>query len=250
VRCWGNNLLGELGDGTLTTDFAPVVVCSASCSGPLNNIVQVSSGDYHSCAVNTAGDVLCWGSNLNGQLGASNADHCPGGAPCSAVPRVVEGLSGPARAVSATTASSCALLQAGTVECWGREFGSALTSTTPGTIEGWSDIEAIAAANGHLCAIDSEGSVLCLGGNAHGQLGDGTTIARPSGPPAQVLLLSRRGDADCNEEISSIDASLILQQVARLLDEVPCPDAAAAPEAEITALDALAVLQFSAGLLT
>ncbi len=70
VRCWGNNLLGELGDGTRVTSLTPVTVCrDTSCSQPLSDIVQLSAGDYHTCALNTLGDVYCWGSNLSGQLG-------------------------------------------------------------------------------------------------------------------------------------------------------------------------------------
>jgi alpha-tubulin suppressor-like RCC1 family protein len=251
VRCWGNNLLGELGDGTRETELTPVDVCAdATCGSPLDGIMQVSTGDHHACAVDEAGAVYCWGSNLSHQLGTTDAFDCLIGAPCAATPRLVHGLSRPARAVSASTASTCALLQDSSVECWGREFGTSATSVTPRAVDGWSDIETLVAAQDHVCAVDGAGDLMCLGRNDNGQLGDATTVDRTNGPPARVWLLSRRGDADCSATIDSIDASLMLQQTARLLEGLPCPNATVAPGQTISALDALAVLQYSAGLLT
>lgn len=250
VRCWGNNLLGELGNGSLTTDLTPTVVCDVLCKRPLDQIVQMSSGDHHSCALNASGAVFCWGSNVSGQLGIDNASDCGPAVPCSFTPNEVPGLGAPARYVSASTASTCALLEDGSVSCWGREFGADTTSTTPRTIQGWSDVEMIAAGKDHLCAINGDGDVLCLGDNLYGQLGDGTSNDRANGPPARVLLVSRRGDADCDGQISSIDATFMLQHVAGFFPALPCPNATASPGSSISALDALAVLQLSAGLLT
>jgi len=45
VQCWGDNTYGILGDGTTTASLVPVTV-----SG-LANVVQITVGDYHSCAL-------------------------------------------------------------------------------------------------------------------------------------------------------------------------------------------------------
>jgi hypothetical protein len=63
VRCWGSNLDGQLGDGTLTDSNVPVTV-----SG-LAGAADISVGNFHTCALLTDGTVWCWGGNDEGQLG-------------------------------------------------------------------------------------------------------------------------------------------------------------------------------------
>jgi alpha-tubulin suppressor-like RCC1 family protein len=71
--CWGYNLNGQLGDGTVTTRLTPVAV-----AGGLS-FSQVSAGATHTCGRDPAGVAYCWGEGLNGRLGdGSGADkHVP-----------------------------------------------------------------------------------------------------------------------------------------------------------------------------
>ncbi|MCB9658548.1 MAG: hypothetical protein H6726_12945 [Sandaracinaceae bacterium] len=71
VHCWGSPYYGQLGSGgTLpTAPGTPVQV-----SG-LGDVVAISSGFTHSCALTSAGRVLCWGYNEYGQLGAGDTLH-------------------------------------------------------------------------------------------------------------------------------------------------------------------------------
>ncbi len=58
------------------------------------------------------------------------------------------------------------------------------------------------------------------------------------------------GDADCDEDIDSIDAAHVLQFEARLLAEIACPDNADANhDGRVGSIDAAIILQTSAGLL-
>ncbi len=40
-----------------------------SVSGPLINVRQIRTGDRHTCALLTNGQLRCWGHNHNGQVG-------------------------------------------------------------------------------------------------------------------------------------------------------------------------------------
>ena len=64
VKCWGKNANGQLGDDTTQDKKTPVDVSSLS-----SGVVQISSGDSHTCALLDTGAMKCWGKNANGQLG-------------------------------------------------------------------------------------------------------------------------------------------------------------------------------------
>ena len=60
-----------------------------------------------------------------------------------------------------------------------------------------------------------------------------------------------RGDANCDGRVSSIDASLMLQLSAGLVQHLSCEDAADVNhDGRVNALDAALVLQYVAGLIS
>jgi len=64
VHCWGQNGSGRLGDGTTAgPQLSPVAVAGGFL------VDRVVAGGEHTCARTTAGAALCWGRNLEGQLG-------------------------------------------------------------------------------------------------------------------------------------------------------------------------------------
>ena len=65
MYCWGYNSLGQVGDGTNTTQVLPVKVRGV-LSG--KNITDISAGGASTCAV-AESRVYCWGSNDYGQMG-------------------------------------------------------------------------------------------------------------------------------------------------------------------------------------
>ena len=82
VYCWGENGLGQIGNGDSPTDApSPVEVCAEpSCApvcipeepcGPLRDVAALSLGRNHSCAVVETERLRCWGDNALGQLGDS-----------------------------------------------------------------------------------------------------------------------------------------------------------------------------------
>jgi alpha-tubulin suppressor-like RCC1 family protein len=64
VQCWGNGGQGNLGDGTTTGSFVPVNVSTLDAG-----VAEIACGSFHSCAKKANGSIVCWGYNLNGQVG-------------------------------------------------------------------------------------------------------------------------------------------------------------------------------------
>ncbi len=66
AKCWGENLYGELGDGSNATRLTPVDV-----SGLTSGVASISAAivGESTCAVMTSGDGKCWGYNGDGELG-------------------------------------------------------------------------------------------------------------------------------------------------------------------------------------
>jgi alpha-tubulin suppressor-like RCC1 family protein len=106
VMCWGNNFNGQLGNNSNTDSVTPVVVKG------LGDVVMLAAGFDHSCALTNKGAVKCWGNNREGQLG-------DGSATIRKVPVAVKGLGGGVAAISAGGDSTCALMESGSIKCWG-----------------------------------------------------------------------------------------------------------------------------------
>lgn len=179
VRCWGLNLQGQLGTGTVDVPFdsraVPVPVVG------LTGVLQVAVGDRHSCALLTVGTVRCWGENVVGQLGDGTTVGSPR-------PVAVTGLSGAVQ-LSARGQRTCAVLQTGAVRCWGRGIGGGAPSvaTTPFTVGGMSDAVQVAVGTGHVCVLRVAGTAACWGGNLLGALGTGDLLDRAAPTPVVGL---------------------------------------------------------------
>lgn len=138
----------------------------------------LAHGHLHSCALTTAGGVMCWGTNTYGQLG-------DGTTTTSNVPVAVAGLSSNVTRIATGMYHSCALLNNGTVQCWGNnsigQMGTGMTSPSspPVQVAGLSGVVAIGVGMSHSCAVLATGQVKCWGNGSDGQLGNsggGSTI--------------------------------------------------------------------------
>ncbi|MDP6945684.1 MAG: Ig-like domain-containing protein, partial [Myxococcota bacterium] len=67
VKCWGQNVTGQLGDETLDSSAFPVHANVGA------SVRQVVAGESHTCGLRADGVVSCWGWNEFGQLG--NGDN-------------------------------------------------------------------------------------------------------------------------------------------------------------------------------
>lgn len=185
VLCWGLNASGQLGDNTTTDRAVPVQVVGVGGIGVLGSMRQVGVGSNHSCAVSTAAQVYCWGSNSSGQLGDLTTLS-------RSTPLLVLGVGGVGtlsniRWVDGGSEHSCATSLADTVFCWGRNDrgqvgdGTVVSPrTTPRQVVSPSGsgvltpVSAVAAGSEHSCAFRRDAtSGYCWGRNDKGQLGIG-----------------------------------------------------------------------------
>lgn len=160
VACWGNNVHGQLGDGTKTNRMEPTYVQG------LDDVTHIATGYQHACAVTRAGHLYCWGENADGQLGKSE-----GG--IYTRPQRVPGITRPVQ-VAAGTASTCVRQKGGHVECWGAntfgELGRGVgpdklkTSPRPARVKDISQAADISGYADHYCIATEDGEVACWGG--------------------------------------------------------------------------------------
>jgi alpha-tubulin suppressor-like RCC1 family protein len=179
VSCWGDNRRGQLGDGTNIDRSTPT---QTSSLGTGITAVAVSSGFFHTCAILDDGSVNCWGRNFEGQLGDGTTTNRSTPTHTSSL-----GTGRTAVAISSKGFHTCALLDDGTVSCWGLnnygQLGDRTTTdrnTPTQTLSFETGRTAVAISSGewHTCAILDDASVSCWGYNGYGQLGDGTTTDR------------------------------------------------------------------------
>ena len=168
VWSWGGNFFGEVGDGTIEEKDFPVQAMG------LTNVVALSSGDSHTMALKKDGTVWTWGANFQGQLGDGTNEK-------RLTPVQVKGLTNIV-AISAADSYSAALEEDGTVWVWGDNSAGQLGdgkatiggNNIPLQASNSKDVAAISAGNMHVLALKKDGTVWSWGGNAYGQLGDGT----------------------------------------------------------------------------
>ena len=69
VYSWGENIEGQLGDGTFTQRNAPIRVSGIGGTGFLQDIRFISGGNGEAFAITENDEILSWGGNDFGQLG-------------------------------------------------------------------------------------------------------------------------------------------------------------------------------------
>ena len=177
VSCWGYAGGGQIGDNQTETHRATPTFTVPFQGG--KRAIAITSGADHKCALLDDGTVSCWGKNYEGQLGdgTTTSRH---------VPTQTLPLDAPAVAISSNFQHTCAILNTGSLTCWGKnDHGQIGTgSNSPNKVliptlvnqDNWPSnrtVLDVGTADDHTCAILDDNSVYCWGRNNAGQLGTG-----------------------------------------------------------------------------
>jgi alpha-tubulin suppressor-like RCC1 family protein len=193
--CWGGDQAGQLGDNG-DVDRAR----AAKIEVPLDPSA-IAAGALHTCAIDPATGLWCWGRGSSGQLGLGPARMID-----TPLPTAVTLPGGYARptAAAAGDAHTCVIAPAsagatgGDVLCFGDNARGELgDGTTAGrsvaapvvAFDGPSGAERalrLAAGGAHTCAIADSGGLWCWGSGDRGEIGVGGTSDQPTPAPVPV----------------------------------------------------------------
>jgi alpha-tubulin suppressor-like RCC1 family protein len=187
VKCWGANNYGQLGDGTNSNRNEPAQVIVGG--QPISDVVSISGGYEHTCAVLTNGEAKCWGKNGYGELGDGTTTN-------RSVPTSVIVNSQPISGIASISGGlrhTCAVTTGGAAKCWGYNAlgslgsGTFTDSLTPVNVDGLgSGVLSIEASKSFAtCATVTGSNVKCWGHSWAGNVGDGFTTDRSS--PVNVV---------------------------------------------------------------
>ena len=194
VKCWGSNSFGQLGvNGNVQSPAELGSSWPAVDLGTGRTAIAITVGNYHSCAILDTRAVACWGKNDAGQLGYGDITNRGYADLGSALTTVNLGSGRTATAITAGWYFTCAILDDGTVKCWGNNDSGQLgqnSTTNLGDDAGeMGDLLAVylgagrtatkIAANARsVCVILDNNTLKCWGINFFGGLGTGDSTNR------------------------------------------------------------------------
>ena len=164
VWAWGDNRLGNLGDGTTSTRSSPVQVYA------LINIIAVSGGTHHTLALDNTGNVWAWGNNNDGELGNNSGDQVTSFGykydPTSVKVPIDSVVS-----ISAGMFDSMALKKDGTLWLWGSNDngelgdGTSTSRSAPASVSGLSNVVEMCSPGSTSIALTNDGTLWTWGTN-------------------------------------------------------------------------------------
>jgi alpha-tubulin suppressor-like RCC1 family protein len=171
---WGSDGSGQLGDDSaLVSQNSPVAVA------PTRKFISVSAGGNHTVAIDDTNHLWAWGSNTSGQIGDGTTISRP--TPTAIAPNQTFKM------VSAGDISTAAIDTSNRLWTWGSDSNGQLGDDAayadkliPTAIVTGLTYQSVSAGARHMAAVDTSNRVWSWGSNQSGQLGDSTTLTRPT----------------------------------------------------------------------
>lgn len=143
-------------------------ICLTECRRPpdpprMGPVVDITAGGFHTCAIDPAHRVWCWGLNHSGQVGLRTSGSEV------LLPTPVAGLAADVQALALGHEHTCALHRDGGVSCWGgNDAGQLGDGTTTGhpqpqRIAGLDGVVQLSASASLTCALRRDGRPWCFG---------------------------------------------------------------------------------------
>jgi alpha-tubulin suppressor-like RCC1 family protein len=185
VKCWGDNMRGQLGLGHTDNIGDDEAVSSAGFVSLPRPARKIYSGTRYNCALLDNANVVCWGENQFGQLGYGHTLNVGDDEAADAYGYVSVGAGVVKMDISTISFHSCAVLNNGNMKCWGfNQFGQLGYGHTmnigddelPSSVAAISfseEILQLSAGFRHTCALVGGQDIRCWGDNSFGQIGSG-----------------------------------------------------------------------------
>jgi alpha-tubulin suppressor-like RCC1 family protein/uncharacterized ParB-like nuclease family protein len=160
LKCWGDNLYGQLGLGNTTERLTPTTVDL----GLGRTAIEIDSRGVNTCAILDNNDLKCWGWNFYGQVGKGNTTNQPTpGDPIDL------GAGRTAIHIAKEFLHTCAVLDNSQIKCWGKndwaQLGIGSASTTAFVGDGENEmgdaLVAVKLASAPI-AVDTTGTIASL----------------------------------------------------------------------------------------
>lgn len=166
--------------GPPSTYSIPRAVPNPTVAAKGMHFTAVTSGFFHTCALDSDGRAWCWGDNAYHQTGQGIAGTlCDQTSVCTMSPELVE-TTLRFTAISAGVTHSCAIAVDGSAWCWGGGYnsgrgflgdGTLTQSAQPVAVAGGLRFKTISAGGGLTCALSTDDRAYCWGKG--GLVGDG-----------------------------------------------------------------------------
>jgi alpha-tubulin suppressor-like RCC1 family protein len=212
LYCWGNNTDAQI-SGIRSPLNVPANYPSPVLLDSSRTWVALATGYAHNCAIDSLGEMYCWGKNSVGQLGRGTTSAYQLFSEATAVAHPVDETW---VSLSLGGNTSCGLTSSNSVYCWGQGNSSQIgnmtnvATPTPARVtrslpQGFTFLEAGINVN---CALVGT-SAYCWGSGGSGAIGDGGGVTRnvPTAVSGGLAFSSLTGGSNFNCGLVAVPAT-------------------------------------------